>query len=199
MSNAVYPTLAGLQFDATRSPEWGTVTKVSQSGREYRATRFSAPLWRYTLSYEFLRSASAFTELQQLVGFFNQRQGSWDSWLFLDPDDNAVTAQAFGVGDATTTKFQLCRNLGGLVEPIYDVVGSPSIYVNGVLQTVTTNYSIGAFGIVTFVTAPGNTFVVSWTGQYYWRCRFAQDTVEFNKFMNNLWEAKKVEFVTIKP
>jgi hypothetical protein len=36
---------------------------------------------------------------------------------------------------------------------------------------------------------------LTWTGSYYYRCRFLQDTLEFNEFMNSLWEAKKVEFI----
>jgi hypothetical protein len=43
------------------------------------------------------------------------------SFLLTDPDDNAVTAQAFGVGDGSTTLFQPARPSGVYVEPLFDL------------------------------------------------------------------------------
>jgi hypothetical protein len=46
----------------------------------------------------------------------------------------------------------------------------------GVVQTNPANYSISATGLVTFTSRPGAA-ALTWTGTYYWRVRFDQDTV----------------------
>ena len=198
MSNAVYPVLPGLTYGVVKSPTWSTRVQTAVSGKELRAAFWSTPIWRYTLVYEFLRSASTFAELQNLVGFFNQRQGKFDSFLLDDPDDDSVTAQQFGTGDGSTTVFQLNRSYGGFTEPIYNVnnPSAVSIYVNGVLQTSGLGLTTG--GVLTFTTAPAAAAVLTWTGAYYWRVRFDLDAIDFSKFMNQLWEAKQVSLITVR-
>ena len=197
MSNLVYPVLPGLTFGATKAPIWSSTVKTAASGREYRASLYGVPRYRYTLQYEFLRDQAAYAELSTLLSFFNQVSGNYDSFLFTDPDDNAVTAQAFGIGDGVTRTFQLVRTLGSFVEPVYSPQAGASIYIAGTLTggaTVNT-----ANGIVTFTTAPTGGAALTWTGSFYWRCRFALETLEFAKFMQNLWDAKRVELLTVKP
>jgi uncharacterized protein (TIGR02217 family) len=196
MSNAVFPTLQGLKWGITKTPMWSTKTQKSANGRELRAAYFSYPLWKFSLSYEVLR-ANAMAELQTLVGFFNARQGSFDSFLYQDPDDKWVTAQAFGVGDGVTTKFQLVRDYGGFVEPVVATSGTPSIYVAGTLKTLTTHYTL-VDGLVTFTTPPASGAILTWTGGFYYRVRFLQDSAEFEQFMYQLWTSKKIEFQSIK-
>lgn len=199
MSNAVFPSLPGLTWNVVRRPRWSTVTKKSVSGREFRAAQYSYPLWEYRLAYEVLRGRSALPEMQQLAAFFNARQGSYDTFLYADPDDSAVTLQTFGSGDGTTTKFQLVRAFGGYTEPVFDLNGAPQIYKAGVLQTSGTHYTIDSVGVLTWVTAPTAGQALTWTGSFYWRCRFMQDAADFNQFMRQLWELKSLEFTTVKP
>ena len=112
MSNTVFPTLAGLTWNVLKSPRWSTKVQQSVGGKEMRAQFFSTPLYTWTLTYELLR-ASALLELQTLLGFFNARQGRFDSFLFSDPNDNNVTQMGFGVGDGVKTAFQLQRTVQG--------------------------------------------------------------------------------------
>lgn len=119
MSNEVYPTLPGLDFDVHRAPVWSTSIRKTPSGREYRSGQQIYPLYKRQLTYEFLRSAQAYQELQSLEGFFNRHKGSLDSWLLDDPDDNSVTAHQIGTGNGAITTFQALRNRGGYTEPIY--------------------------------------------------------------------------------
>ena len=125
MSNAIFPTLPGLSWGSTREPIWVTSAKKSLSGMEQRAGYMSYPLYRIKLSYEFLRAGSD-AELQTLIGFFNQRGGDLESFLFLDPDDSEVVEEQFGTGDGTTTAFRLGRTVGGFFEPV-DAVLDPSV------------------------------------------------------------------------
>lgn len=197
MSSSVFPALAGLTWGTKKSPIWNTRIQTSISGRETRIQLASLPRWRWTLNYEFLRAATPF-EYQQLADFFNSRAGAWDSFLYSDPTDNSVTDMNFGTGDAVTTAFQIGRRLqtGGLLEPIYNVNALTNIKKNGVVQTSPGDYSISATGLVTFTSAPANGLALTWTGTYRWRCRFEQDSVDFNNFMENLWDSG-VSFISI--
>jgi uncharacterized protein (TIGR02217 family) len=202
MSQAVFPTLLGLTWNVLKAPLWSTKVQRSVGGKELRAAFYSAPIWTWTLSYEILRQATAFQELQQLVGFFNARRGRYDSFLFSDPSDNAVVTQNFGTGDDVKTAFQLVRDYGagGFTgrENVYDLAGAPQIFVNAVLKTVTTDYTIGSTGVVTFVVAPAAAAALTWTGSFYRRVRFSDDSAEFNNFLTQLWEAKKIVLVSVK-
>lgn len=202
MSNAVFPTLPGLTWDVTKTPRWNARVQQSVGGKEIRTQYFAEPLWRWTLKYDVLRQAAAFLELQKLVGFFNARQGKFDSFLYSDPADNAVTDQNFGTGTGSATQFQLVRDFGagGFVgrENVLDLNGAATIKVNGVTKTLTTDYTISATGLVTFVVAPAAAAALTWTGSYYWRVRFDQDTAEFNNFLTQLWELRALTLVSVK-
>lgn len=193
MGNLVYPSLPGLTFGHSKTPEWKTNIHKAVSGKEFRTAWMSAPLYTFRLQYEFLRDATSYAELQSLIAFFNNCQGSFDSFLFTDPSDKSVTAQSFGAGNGVQTAFQLFRSFGGNLEAVGNLNGAPSIYINGVLQA--TGYTISATGVVTFTVAPANAAALTWSGNYFYRCRFLQDSMDFSKFMNALWEAKKVEFI----
>jgi uncharacterized protein (TIGR02217 family) len=199
MSAAVFPAFIGLEWNITRTPIWSTSKKVSVSGRRFGVANYSFPRYKYKLSYSVLRQNAATTELAQLVGFFNSVYGDFDSFLYTDPDDYTVTAQALGSGDGSNKLFQLLRTFGGFAEPVYDANSAPLIYVNGVLKTLTTDYTISSTGLVTFVAAPGAALPVTWTGTYYRRVFFSQSLLEFNKFLSNLWDLKKLEFESYKP
>lgn len=122
MSNAVYPALPGLAWPTKRTPLWKTKVSNTPSGREFRTAPMLVPRYRYTLQYDFLRSAAALSEFQTLFGFFNARHGAFDSFLYNNPDDNSIAGQPIGVGDGATAAFQLVRSLGGFSEPVFDPV-----------------------------------------------------------------------------
>lgn len=199
MSNAIFPALPGLAWDVVKTPRWNTKVQSSVGGKEVRARFFAAPIWRWQLSYEVLRQASAFQELQTLVGFFNQRQGRFDSFLYSDPTDNSVTAEQFGTGNGSQVTFQLVRNYGGFVESVVNVNVFATLYVNGVAKTYGPDYTVdNSTGLVTFAVAPASGAVLTWTGTYYWRVRFDQDTADFQNFLNQLWTLKQLVLVSVK-
>jgi uncharacterized protein (TIGR02217 family) len=147
------------------------------------------------LQFEVLRQDATYTELSQLVGFFNARRGQFDSFLYTDPADNAVTAEPFGTGDGATTAFQLTRAFGGAIENVYDLNGATSIYKNAVVQA--SGYAISAAGVVTFSVAPAAGIALTWSGAYYWRVRFEQDMAEARNFLYQLWNLQQLAFVSV--
>lgn len=198
MSSQIYPTLPGMEMDMTRRPVWKTSIKESVSGLEVRASYMAYPAWEYTLQYDFLRSAVAFSELQTLVGFFNQMRGAFDDFLWSVPEDNAVTNYQFGLGDGATVSFQLTKAFGGFVEPVYNVNGTPVIKKSGVTQSTPADYTISSTGLVSFTSPPAVSAPLTWTGSFYQRMRFAKDQADFERFMHQLWALKRVELRGVK-
>jgi uncharacterized protein (TIGR02217 family) len=199
MSQLVYPTLAGLTFPVVRAPQWKTLVSETASGREFRSRLLTYPRYLYRLKYEVLRDVSGQQDLQTLLGFFNQVGGDYDTFLFSDPNDNAVTAQQFAAGDGVTKNFQLVRGFGGFVEPIFDPQTIASLTVAGVTKTLGVDCTTDGHGVIQFSVAPANGAAIVWSGTYYWRCRFTTPAIEFEKFLNTFWQVGRVEFRTVKP
>lgn len=194
MSDAVFPSLPGLKWGRRKTPHFSTIVRRAVTGREVRAARMSYPLWDFVLGYEVLR-AGAEAELQTLVDFFCARKGSFDSFLYTDPSDCVVSGQQFGTGDGVTTQFQLVRSLAalGFLEPVMNLNGAPVIFKDGIEQT--SGYTVSATGMVTFSVAPAASAALTWSGGFYFRCRFLRDAADFDNFLEDLWENKKVELV----
>lgn len=207
MSNSALPLMPGLTWPMVKQPSFNTKVQRAVSGKEYRAAFMQYPLYTFTLSYSVLRDGLlpdgvTYAELATLAGFYLARQGSFDSFLYTDPSDNLVTAQQFGTGDGVTTLFPLKRTYGAggftaddLVQNVNAITG---IYDNGtpVVQGAGPGkYTIDSSGNVTFGTAPVAAHVLTWTGAYYYRCRFVRDSVDFSGFGNKLWDLKQLQFV----
>lgn len=73
--------------------------------------------------------------------------------------------------------------------------GGPSISVGGIYVDPST-YSISN-GLVTFGSAPASGSI-AWSGSFGFLCRFAQDDIDFEEFMQNLWSAKSVKFRSVR-
>lgn len=201
MSSDVFPTIKGLTYPITRTPQWRTGVNEALSGKESRIAYRQYPRIMFSVEYSVLREQASTNELKQLVGLFNKMQGSHDTFLYNDPEFNSVTAENFGTGNGTTTQFQLVaryQNAGGpgYAERVQNLSSSPSIYDNGVLQTVITHYTIGPTGIITFVTPPVSGHALTWTGTFNYRCRFMDDTIDFEKMMAFLWKAE-FQFISV--
>lgn len=198
MSNALLPTLIGRAWPFARGPRFSTTIKTAVSGREYRTQNWSYPKYEWKLVYEVLREFAGLTEQQQLMGFINARGGSYDSFLFNDPDDFGVSLQVIGTGDGVNKLFQLVRTRGGFLEPIFEINGAPAIFVNGVLKASPADYTVNTSGLVTFVAAPPAGQPVTATFSYYWRVRFQKDGADFSQMLWKRWELKDLSFITTK-
>lgn len=202
MTLSVFPSLPGLGWPLTRAPIWKTTIQTTQSGREMRAANMSYPLYKWSATYDVLRTAASLNEFQQLMGFYNLMSGSVTPFVYNDPDDNTATVQGFGTGDGTTKQFQVLKNLGGIyVEPVGFVNTSGlTVFDNG--STVSgANYTVNSpyNGWITFTTAPVTGHALTWTGTYGYVCRFLADTYEFSRIYSGIYESKKIEFQSIKP
>lgn len=194
MSDVFLPTLVGLTWGTTKAPRFNTKVQVSVNLSELRASFANAPVYDFTRTYDLLRDNATNNELRQLGGFFMARYGAWDSWLFQDLDDCTALLEPFGTGDSTTTQFQLKRAFGSFTEGVSNVANAPLIYANAVLQNTPSAYSVAANGLVTFTAAPASNIALTWSGTYYFRCRFKEDAQEYRQFMSRLWDSRTFEF-----
>jgi len=198
------PTLAGLSWSRHKKPGFATRVAAHASGREVRLALMEYPLYEFEAVYNGLASnaTAAFAglgsaSLQSLMGFFLQLQGQFGTFLYVDPDDNTVTGQAFATGNGTTTTFTMMRALGGFLEPVGWVTSISNVYHNG------TAYAGGAYSLtppntLTFTTAPGSGVTVSADFSYAFNCRFLDDQMDFEEFMSNLWKLDSMKFRSVK-
>ena len=202
----IFPSLPGLAWSVTKTPTFQTRIQRAVSGRELRALDYPYPLWQFTLVFDLLRDnpTAGYDELRTLMGFFMLCQGSFGTFLFRDPSDHRVTSQQIGIGNASTTIFQLQRAMGstlpggGFLEPIVapDVVSG--LYLDGITQSPG-SYSVDPeTGLVTFSTAPGSGLIITADYSYYFRCRFVDDSYAFENFMFRLWQLKKLTFISVR-
>ncbi len=217
MSNDLYPSnLIGLAYTVIKTARFSTVVQSSSSFVETRVVQSINPIWRWTLNYDVLRNnpnrltvGEIYPDLQRLLGFYLKHQGTFDSFLFDDPDDDFVGPALIGgapnpqaqlslVQDPNTGTWYspIQRNMGGqFSEDVTDLDGGIIVFDNGVL---TAAYTIIGPGVaITGAAWAGK--VLQWTGtptgpitaqfNFLFRVRFDMDEQGFEKFVAQLWTA----------
>jgi hypothetical protein len=109
VSSAVYPTaIRGLSYKVVKTPEFSNVIQAAPDPlMETRIAQAVNPRWHWQLMYDFLANDLSntnltYSELATLMGFLLARQASYDSFLFDDPEDDAVTNQPLQLVTDTT-------------------------------------------------------------------------------------------------
>jgi uncharacterized protein (TIGR02217 family) len=156
-------------------PEYSTDVVITAGGHEQRNVNWSAARAKYNVAHGVKTQA----QLEALIAFFRARKGKAYGFRFKDWTDYEAAAQTIGVGDGSTTAFQLVRNYisGGVSEArsiAKPVSGSVSIYLDVVQQL--SGWSIDdASGLVTFSSAPSSGVVVTADFQFDVPVRFDTD------------------------
>lgn len=200
MSTAIFPSFPGIEFPTVKQPTWATRKQTSISGREVAVADYLNPRWLFTVSYSVLHDevfGSFDSELRTLMDFVNERMGGFDTFLFTDPTDFEITGQFIGQGDGTTTQYQLIRQLvpGGFAEFITAPNTVSNVYVNGIPTTFTVNNSTGVVTITGGTPGVGLNITADFT--YYFRVRFATDTLGFSRFNFAMWELKELKMISV--
>lgn len=196
MSYPVFPSFPGQAIGIKRTPLWRTGVQSSLSGKETRIAYMSYPLYQWSLDLSVLRSYASYAELAQIIGLINTVQGMAGNFLFMDPEDNAVTAQPFGIGDGTTTKFQLVRTYGGYTEPVQQPFSSINVYSNGTI--IGSGVTQIGNGVLQFLTPPASGAALTWSGQFYFLCGFLQDKQQFTQEFIQAWSTTGLQFQSVK-
>ena len=200
------PSVAGLSWSRHKKPGFATHIAQHASGREVRVALYEYPLYEFEAVYNGLTSYASpsggaaglgASSLQSLMGFFLQLQGQFGTFLYTDPDDDAVTGQVFATGDGSTTSFTLMRALGGFLEPVGWVTNLANVYHNGTAYAGAA-YSLTPPNTLTFGSAPASGVTLSADFSFAFNCRFLDDQMDFEEFMSNLWKLDSMKFRSVK-
>jgi uncharacterized protein (TIGR02217 family) len=175
---------AGSQF----APVWNNVIQEAIAGNEQRYGKWTKCRGIGDLAYGLLSSeASHDTYFRAIMAIYRAHKGSLYPFRFRDWSDYTATDENFGTGDGVETEFQIHKtydpsqillNTPGSLTYVRDIFlfyAAPTIKVNGVTKTVTTDYTIDAAGLCTFTSAPANGHAITWTGEFDVPVRFDGD------------------------
>ena len=220
MSNVFFPVTDGqgrtlqLKASTTRSAQFQTQVQRALGGNEFRVARWTSPRWKWAISIDGLPDDAMNSALETITAFFMARMGSFDSFLWVAPEDadaiahfqsggwNRLTGVQIGVGDGAQRVFQLVRPWGGgtwpypVSEPVQWldtrnnalVVRDNASVVSGV--TVQTS---GGIVMVTLPTAPASGHAVTADFDIAYRVRFLTDSMDVQWLAWQLWKGFAVE------
>lgn len=194
MSDVLFPDLR-IGYDLTRKPMFNTKIMTSVNGRELRASYQAVPKYEFSLTLPGLQERKG--ELQAIEDFFIARRGAFDSFLFKMPWDNEYEC-TFN-GDGTTTSFQLYKGQLPLGNTETFESEDPLMWNEDLDTPMWTDlnarmwdmqYSVSKKGILTLPVplAAGDSVTVK--GNFYYRCRFADDGQAFTLFSYRLWKGE---------
>lgn len=219
--------LPGLAANAVKTPMFSVEVQTATSGAEARLAYWSEPLWKWQITYTVLRDGirigRAFDELRQIMGLFLACNGSLTGFQFKDPDDNQTFRQLvpgpgyLGTTDGVQRMFTLKRSFGANDAASNGYTGSEAIgfldtslpfnlYVDNSATAVSSSDPTYGYTLSTsspkaqqivFNAAPpgGHALYADMSYNYY--ARFEADSQDFDKFMAQLWELKKVTLVSL--
>lgn len=199
MTLLVFPVLPGQGF-AKRSPITAGVVADHLSGRSVRTSLYGG-LYEFEVGFDGLAADAvqnpglAAQSLQSIMGLYLQCCGALGEFLYTDPNDDGATNQFIATGDGTTTQFKFTRSIGAATDPVGYVTSVASVTLNGVSVS---NWTLIAPNILSFSTAPAAGALVAASFAYAFVCRFLDDSLEFENFMQNLWSAKSVKFRSVR-
>jgi len=141
--------------------------------------------------------------------------GSLNPTITPDPGGNGWYLISCDVGPFTSPSSTIIRPIPSSVasssQAAYAGDGTSGIYVwggslgrygnQGYIATTASPYtwSVPANGKqVTFAVAPPNNAALSWSGNYYYQCRFLQGSQQYDEFVNLLYNAKAVMLRTYR-
>jgi len=173
----IFPTSPPVSVPFGVQQMWRTLISQTETGKEYRRKKWAYPKRVIQISYG-RRSAD---ELNTIWQFYVDRQGAKESFIFIFPYEETWRNEFIGKGDGTTTTFKL---------PVWNDYTSLKVYVDGVLQTEGTDYSITTYPSdrpdVVFTTAPsaGAVITCDFTGKPALVMRFDEDILSKSVFVN---------------
>lgn len=206
VGNQIFPTVPGAGYPVKSSPTFDTQVNKHVSGFKTRMLQRPYPVWEFSLNFAGLASNSNWggvgaNSLQSIMGFFLDRRGAYEEFLFLHDTDNYVSNGQIGTGDGSTNIFTLSRLLGSsLLEPVGFVFPSDlsQITVAGVPLSPTA-YQFISPNLVYLTTPPSSGQAVRATFKFYFRVTFSEDYETFEEFMDNLYATQEVKLTSVLP
>ena len=184
MAFPVYRLPPEVERGMVGGPTYQNVISESISGTEQRVQVWAKCRGEWDISYAILGDEEMNTTFRSVVAMFRAHFANLYPFPFKDWGDYQLTDELIGAGDASDTTFQIIKTY----DPSQVLLGTPGsrtyvreiylprsglvVKVNGVTQTLTTHYTIGSTGLITFVTAPASGHAITVTGEFDVPVRF---------------------------
>lgn len=153
---------------AAGGPVFNTSIFEGHDGLEQRGIMWRLPRHKYNVSLG-IRTNDDMDDVRE---FFYKVKGKNVGFRYKDWNDFEIIAGNIGTGDGASTIFRVVKKytVGSVTfsRRIYKLVsGTLNVYVNGVLKTLTTDYTVDMdTGIITFVVAPTNMHPITVTCEF---------------------------------
>ncbi len=172
-------------------PSRQTDIVVLRSGFEERNSTWTHSRRKFNAGY----GIKHLQQLERVIAFFEERRGKLYGFRWKDKTDfRSVIGgqnigqndQLLGVGNGTTTVYQLIKTYGTTFAPYARLIKKPVngtvlVAVNNIKKIEGTDYTIDyTTGLVTFVTAPPNAQNVTAGFEYDVPVRFDTDYIEID-------------------
>ena len=119
-------------------------------------------------------------EANELQGFVALLKGSYEPFLWLDPEDNKAVGQRLV---PTNGYYQCVMAMGSYAEPA-EYIENLRVYINGVEADVGT-YTVDK-GAITFDIAPNASDIVTADYTYYWKVMLSDDGLTVTKVFKDI-------------
>lgn len=145
-----------IEIDAEGGAGWQTTIVQLGNGGEQRNQDWEENRHSFDVGY----GISSLADLRAVRDFHKGRRGRARAFRFKDWMDFELDAELIALGDTTETDFQIIKTYSPNSNPYVRRITRPitstvEVYLDGVLQTIATNYTLLAGGIVHFLVAPG--------------------------------------------
>jgi hypothetical protein len=203
-------TFIGIDIAINRKATFLTRTQENVSGKETRVSLRTIARYTWDMKFNFLRaSVSTSLEFSNFAALFNTVGGSFDTFQWLDPEDNVTALSTLSFVSSAPSVFQLQRAVGN--STTYDPIYAPStaallvFAVNSSGQSsastigVTVNYwgSSAPGTILPSTFSPGSSASLVTTFSYYWPVRWDSDDLQLDRFGFGWYEIKKMSFTSV--
>lgn len=191
MSFAEVQFPSDISYGATGGPMFLTDVVSTVSGHEQRNSKWSQARAKYNVA----SGVKTETQWQALISFFRARRGKAVGFRFKDWSDYKAESVQIGVGDDSTTEFQLVKIYSSgsvavsrtITKP---VSGTVDIYVDSVLQSSGVSVDTTT-GVVTFSSPPATDEVITAEFEFDVPVRFDTDemAVSMDSFDAGNWSS----------
>ena len=167
--------------------EYRTIVSESESGKEQRYQKWQKPRRRFRVKLE----ARQAVETKQIWDFYQRHKGSFDSFLFQNPNENPVSAETVGSGDGVASVFYLGNKVGIgtgdlIVTPssadLFRSIGGTGDFLAFSAYAIEEN-----FGQVTTNAVLPSGDVLRADYNFRYRVRFKDDNLTREAFATELW------------
>jgi len=191
VSYSIYTWLPS--YPLIKIPTFDTKIIEYNTGVEQRIKRHNEVKFKFKIQHDHITQV----EMEEIANFFITCRGAYSPFWFKDLS-LSITSNQIGTGTNSATAFQLIRSFGDYEKNVIKVDSSMfTVWLDDVLQSAPTDFTLNNSGVVTFASAPSSGAVITATHDFYFLVRFAVDAVNYEYFLHQLFNQRSVEFIEI--